>query len=80
MSYELDGLEVESAPLSEERERDFEEWVRRRLGGWSIAEIRALDGWFVEESQVEFVPAVRGAWMRRSLDELDRVDSQEPAA
>ena len=79
MSHELDGLEVES-PLSDERERDYDEWVRRRLSEWSIAEMRALDAWLVEESQLEFVPAVRGAWMRRSLDELDRVDSEEPAA
>ena len=76
----LGGSDSLTAALSEEREREFDQWVRRRLSAWSIGEIRDLDQWLVDESQLEFVPAVRGAWMRRSLDELDRVDSEESAA
>jgi hypothetical protein len=72
--------EVEPAALSEEREREFEQWVRGRLSEWSIADIRAFDGWLLDESHFEFISAVRGAWMRRSLEELDGVDSEEPAA
>jgi len=45
-----------------------------------VADIRAFDGWLLDESHFEFISAVRGAWMRRSLEELDRVDSEEPAA
>jgi hypothetical protein len=80
MSDPSRSTSLEPAPLSEERERDFDEWVRHRLSGWSIAEIRDLDEWLVDESQLEFVPAVRGAWMKLSLDALDHVDSEEPAA
>jgi hypothetical protein len=74
------SFEGEPPALSEEREREFEQWVRGRLSEWSIADIRAFDRWLRDESHLEFIPAVRGAWMRRSLDELDRVDSEEPAA
>jgi hypothetical protein len=80
VSHEIDGLEVEPAALSDEREREFEQWVRGRLSKWSIADIRAFDRWLLDESHFELIPAVRGAWMRRSLEELDRVDSEEPAA
>lgn len=90
MSYEIDGRlgsnplqgsdPVEPAALSEEREREFEQWVRGRLSEWSIADIRTFDRWLLDESHSEFIPAVRGAWMRRSLEELDRFDSEEPAA
>ena len=72
--------EDEPAALSEKREREFEQWVRGRLSEWSVADIRAFDGWLLDESHFEFISAVRGAWMRRSLEELDRVDSEEPAA
>jgi hypothetical protein len=58
-------------------EREFEEWVERRLSDWSVAEIRELDRWLLDESQFEFVTAVRRAWMRKSLEELD---PEEPAA
>jgi len=80
VSHEIDGLEVELAALSEAGEREFEQWVRGRLSGWPIADIRAFDRWLLDESHFEFIPAVRGAWMRRSLEELDRFDSEEPAA
>ena len=90
MSHEVDGRlgsdplrgsdPLEPAQLGEEREREFEQWVRGRLSEWSVADIRAFDGWLLDESHFEFISAVRGAWMRRSLEELDRVDSEEPAA
>jgi hypothetical protein len=80
VSHEIDGLEVDPAALNEEREREFEQWVRGRLSEWSIADIRAFDRWLLDDSHSEFIPAVRGAWMKRSLDELDRFDSEEPAA
>jgi hypothetical protein len=51
--------------LSAERERDFEEWVGRRLSDLSIAEIRAFDRWLLAESLFEFIPAVRATLRRR---------------
>jgi hypothetical protein len=58
---ETDDLEVESGPLSAERERDFEAWVCGRLSDWTYAEIRALDCWLLDEARFEFIPAVRAA-------------------
>jgi hypothetical protein len=72
----LDGATV----LTEDRERDFDEWVRRRLSNWSTDEVRALDRWLVEESHFEFVTSVRRAWMWKSLEEAGRRGSEEPAA
>jgi hypothetical protein len=68
VSQELDGLH-EHAALDEGREREFDEWVRRRLSGWSAAEIREFDRWLLDESHFEFVTSVRRAWMRRVLEE-----------
>jgi hypothetical protein len=62
---ETEDLDVEPRALSEERARDFEEWVRRRLSEWSTAEIRALDRWLLAESHFEFIPAVRAALQKR---------------
>ena len=56
--------------MSEERERDFEEWVSRRLSGWSAAEISAFDRWLLDESEFELIPAVRATLKLR----------EEPAA
>jgi hypothetical protein len=63
--------EVELA-LSAERERDFEEWVGRRLSDWSIAEIRAFDRWLLAESLFEFIPAVRATLRRRGAEAAAR--------
>lgn len=61
VSQQPDDLEVESGPLSAERERDFEAWVRGRLSEWTYAEIHALDRWLLDEARFEFIPAVRAA-------------------
>lgn len=58
-----------SQKLTEVREREFDDWVRRRLSDWSTEEIRALDRWLLDESEFEFVTSVRRAWMRKSLEE-----------
>jgi hypothetical protein len=65
-----------SIALSEDRARAFEEWVARRLSGWSPADIRAFDEWLLAESHFEFIPAVRAALQER----LAREPDQEPAA
>lgn len=65
-----------SVALSEDRARAFDEWVARRLSGWSAAELRALDEWLLAESHFEFIPAVRAAMRER----VARVPDQEPAA
>lgn len=82
MSQEPDDLELGPgpAPLTAERERDFEAWVRRRLSEWSSTEIRAFDHWLLDEMNLEFVPAVRAAWRQKRLEEWDPLDSTEPAA
>jgi hypothetical protein len=67
VSQKLDRLD--EAALTEEREREFDDWVRRRLSSWSTDEIRAFDRWLLDESQFEFVTSVRRAWMRKSLEE-----------
>lgn len=58
-----------SQKLTEKREREFDDWVRRRLSDWSTEELRAFDRWLLDESQFEFVTSVRRAWMRKSLEE-----------
>jgi len=65
-----------SVALSEDRARAFDEWVARRLSGWSAAELRAFDEWLLAESHFEFIPAVRAALRERVARESD----QEPAA
>jgi hypothetical protein len=60
---EIDNLGPESSALS--RERDFDEWVRRRLSGWQTAQILAFEHWLLDEGQFEFVPAAHEAWRRR---------------
>lgn len=76
MWHELDDLDLESAALSEDHARAFDEWVAERLAGWPVAELRALDQWLLAESHFEFIPAVRAAWQER----LAREPDQEPAA
>jgi hypothetical protein len=65
-----------SVALSEDRARAFDDWVARRLSGWSPAEIRAFDEWLLAESHFEFIPAVRAALQER----VARRSDQEPAA
>jgi hypothetical protein len=79
VSQKLDDLN-EHAALDEERERDFDEWVRKRLAGWSEGEIREFDRWLLDESHFEFVTSVRRAWMRKRLEDGRNRGSQEPAA
>jgi hypothetical protein len=75
-SSNFEGTDV----LSAEREREFQRWVRDRLSTWTSDEIRAFDRWLLAESHFEFIPAVRAAWTRRRLEELDLAASPEPAA
>jgi hypothetical protein len=79
VSEELDRLD-EHVALTEERERDFDEWVHRRLAGWSQAEIREFDRWLLDESHFEFITSVRRAWMRRRLEQGGDGGSEESAA
>jgi len=60
--------------LSEERTRDYNEWVTRRLETWSVAEIQSLERWLLHQSEFEFIPAVRAAWSEKA------VASEESAA
>ena len=60
-------VELESIALSDERARDYNEWVARRLEGWSVAEIQALEHWLLHESHFEFIPAVRAAWSEKAV-------------
>lgn len=68
MCQGIAGDEIGLDVLSEERERDFEEWVSKRLSGWSAAEIRAFDSWLLAESQFDFIPAVRAALKKRIVE------------
>jgi hypothetical protein len=78
---ESDELEVEPAELSEERGRDFEEWVRRRLSGWSSTEIWAFDRWLLDEAHFDLIPAVRKALSDRYIEAPSRfLPKEEPAA
>jgi hypothetical protein len=76
MRPEVDDVEFESVALSDERGRDFDQWVTKRLSSWPTADIRAFDGWLLAESHFEFIPAVRAAWRSRPAEEFD----EEPAA
>ena len=76
---ELNDLN-EHAALDEEREREFDEWVRRRLADWSAAEIREFDRWLLDESHFEFVTSVRRAWLKKRLEDGGDRGSEEPAA
>jgi hypothetical protein len=80
VAQERDQLAVELAALSAERERDFEAWVRVRLSDWTSAEIHAFDRWLLDESEFEFIPAVRAAWKLKLLEEWGGFGSAEPAA
>jgi hypothetical protein len=62
----VDEVELGSYALSGERARDYDEWVARRLAGWSVLEIQALERWLLHESHFEFIPAVRTAWSQRA--------------
>ena len=62
-----DGTESpEPGALSDERERNFRAWVARRLSGWSMGEVLALERWLVQSGELEFVPAIRDALIRRA--------------
>jgi hypothetical protein len=49
-------------------ERCFDEWVSRRLSGWSPTEIVGFERWLREQGEVEFLPAVREAGRRAVAD------------
>ena len=72
--------EVLSQALDDLEERAFDDWVRRRLEGWSAAEIGEFDRWLLDESHFEFVTSVRRAWLQRRLEEGVNRGSEEPAA
>jgi hypothetical protein len=77
--HEIDDLQVGSAPWSEDRTRDFEAWVGGRLADWTTTEMRAFERWLLDESEFEFIPAVRAALRQKRLEESDRFGSGEPA-
>lgn len=49
-------------------ERDFDEWVRRRLAGWPTPQVVDFERWLRERDLVEFVPAVQEASRRRDFE------------
>lgn len=49
-------------------ERDFEEWVRRRLADWPTPQIRDFEHWLLERGLTDFVPAVQEASRHRSRE------------
>lgn len=56
----------EVGAASDERERHFRAWVVRRLSGWSMGEVLALERWLVQSGELEFVPAIREALIQRA--------------
>jgi hypothetical protein len=49
-------------------ERDFDEWVRQRLESWPVELILDFERWLRERGLVEFIPAVREASRRRTVE------------
>lgn len=49
-------------------ERDFEQWVRRRLADWPAPQILDFERWLRERDLIEFVPAVHEASRRRGSE------------
>jgi hypothetical protein len=57
---------VESSRATHERE--FEQWVRRRLAQWPTMRIVQFEAWLREREAYEFVPAVHETLRRRGID------------
>jgi hypothetical protein len=57
--------ERETVGIDAARGRDFDAWVRRRLADWPTARILELERWLLEQGEIEFVRAVRGAVSHR---------------
>jgi hypothetical protein len=58
-------------------EREFEEWVRRRLADWPTPQILDFERWLRARGLVEFLPAVHEASRRRGI-ELEGVNGHDP--
>ena len=58
-------------------ERNFDEWVRRRLAYWPTPQIVDFEHWLRERELVEFLPAVREASRHRGV-ELEHVNGRDP--
>jgi hypothetical protein len=58
-------------------ERNFDEWVRRRLAYWPTPQIADFERWLRERELVEFLPAVREASRHRGV-ELEHVNGRDP--
>jgi hypothetical protein len=58
-------------------ERDFDEWVRRRLAYWPTPQIIDFERWLRERELVEFLPAVHEASRQRGL-EPQEVNGRDP--
>jgi hypothetical protein len=66
--------------LVDERTREFDEWVSRRLAGWTPSEIHAFERWLLDECLFEFIPAVRLSWRQRSVEDRAPWPPEESAA
>jgi hypothetical protein len=49
-------------------ERDFDKWVRQRLESWPVEMILDFERWLRGRGLVEFIPAVREASRRRTVE------------
>jgi hypothetical protein len=49
-------------------EREFEQWVCRRLAQWPTMRIVQFEAWLREREAYEFVPAVHETLRRRGID------------
>jgi hypothetical protein len=58
-------------------ERDFDDWVRRRLADWPTRQIVDFERWLRERDLVEFLPAVHEASRQRGV-ELGRLNGHDP--
>jgi hypothetical protein len=58
-------------------ERDFDDWVGRRLAYWPMSQILDFERWLRERDLDEFVPAVREAAKQRAV-EAEHVNGREP--
>ena len=58
-------------------ERDFDEWVRRRLADWPTPQILDFEGWLRERDLVEFLPAVHEAARNRGVEPA-QINGRDP--
>lgn len=59
------------------RERDFDEWVYRRLADWPTTQILDFERWLRERDLVEFLPAVHETARQRGV-EPEQINGRDP--